>query len=105
MDERFYWLGFSAMSGVGPVKFALLLKNFGSAKDTWFVSEEELQEVLREKLQSEFKKFKDEFSVEEYLAKLKRAHVEFITLSDKEYPELFRKTNKPPFLFYIRGVV
>ncbi len=34
-DEKLYWLGFSAFPGVGPKRFALLRKYFGSAKKAW----------------------------------------------------------------------
>ncbi|HZQ29911.1 MAG TPA: hypothetical protein VFA93_02440 [Patescibacteria group bacterium] len=40
-NERNYWLAFSVFPGIGPKKFSLLLKTFGTAKKTWNGSEKD----------------------------------------------------------------
>ena len=43
MKERNYYLGFALVSGIGPKRFAQLLKTFKTAKKTWNASEDELR--------------------------------------------------------------
>ena len=42
MSERNYWLGFSAFSGIGPMKFKKLISRFGSAKNAWRATKSDL---------------------------------------------------------------
>ena len=46
MHEDTYWLGFSAFSGIGPLRFQKLLAAFGTAKNAWEAEESLLQVVL-----------------------------------------------------------
>ena len=41
-EDRCYWLGFYAFSGVGSKRFGLLKNYFGSAKAAWRARKEEL---------------------------------------------------------------
>lgn len=102
MDERSYWLGFSVFSGIGPVKFSSLLKKFGNAKEAWSAKQTDLNNVLGEKLANKFEDFRKEFSIENYLKKLEKKKVSFITKNDKEYPKLLKEIEKPPFVLYIK---
>lgn len=105
MDERFYYLGFSAFSGVGPVRFNNLLKRFGTAKDAWNAKNVKLKEVLGDVLSVKFEEFKNEFSIESYAKQLKDKKVSFFTLSDKEYPKLLKEIKNPPFVLYVKGEI
>jgi DNA processing protein len=86
MTERDYYLGFSTISGIGPAKFRKLLEEFKTAKAAW-------------------KAKKPDFSIENYLKKLKGKNVWFMTLRDKEYPELLKEIKNPPFVLYGKGQV
>ncbi|PIT89224.1 MAG: DNA-protecting protein DprA, partial [Candidatus Levybacteria bacterium CG10_big_fil_rev_8_21_14_0_10_36_7] len=103
MDERFYYLGFSAFPGIGPRKFEGLLKYFGSAKEGWNADQSDLKKVLGENLGSKLEDFRKKFSIEEYAQKLKDKNVWFVTINDKEYPELLKQIKRPPFLLYGKG--
>ena len=84
MSEREYWLGFSTVSGIGPAKFRKLLEEFGTAKAAW-------------------KAKKLDFSIENYLKELEKKDVWFLTLEDKDYPELLKQIRNPPFILYGKG--
>lgn len=113
MDERNYWLGFSSFPGIGPAKFKKLLDNFGSAKDAWqapggrpFWSEPQgrrLGKLIGEELAEKFDNFRNNFSIEKYAGELGNKDVSFVTLKDKEYPELLKKIKNPPFVLYAKG--
>ncbi len=102
MDERSYWLGFSAAYGIGPARFSRLLKQFGSAKDAWNASLTDLS-VIGEKTALQFDKFRNDFSIPEYEKKLKEQKVGYLTLLDSEYPKDLKKIKNPPFVLYGKG--
>ncbi len=103
MSERSYWLGFSSFSGIGPGKFALLIKEFGSAEKAWEAPFASLQKVLGQALTPQFVEFRDKFSISDYEKRLKKARVSFLILTDKDYPSLLSQIKKPPFVLYYKG--
>ncbi len=103
MGERDYYLGFSVANGIGPKKFDLLLRNFGSAKAAWEASEEKLSPILKPVLTAKFLKFQKEFDFEKYGEQLKKQKISFIALCDKEYPQLLKKIPNPPIVLYVKG--
>lgn len=103
-NELEYWLGFSAFPGIGPLRFKLLIKYFGTAKKAWLASERDLLKIgLGEKLTEHFIKFRQDFSLTEYQQKIDNLKINVITLNDKLYPELLKEIPDAPFLLYIRG--
>ncbi len=103
-DEKYYWLGFSAFPGIGPVRFKLLVDFFGSAKDAWDASYKDLVDInLGEKLVRKFVEFRDSFSVEKYAKELVTKKIKFITLKDSHYPKLLAQISDAPFVLYIKG--
>ena len=104
MDERRYWLALSVCNGIGPVRFQLLLRYFGSAKRAWDASLGELKESgIGEKLAQDVENFKKKFVLEEYEERLHRLQVTFFTLQDVDYPTLLKKIKKPPVVLYKKG--
>src|SRR6185437_2846394 len=81
-----------------------LLRFFGSAKNAWFATEKELTESgIGEKIATDVLSFKKSFSLEEYEEKLHKSNVTYFTLQDSGYPELLKKSNKPPHVLYKKG--
>lgn len=104
MDERVYWLGFSAFSGIGPKRFAQLLRYFGSAKDAWKTDVDDLlQADIGEVLAKKFVLFRDTFDLSGYVQSLQTNAVSYVTISDETYPSLLRGIINPPFVLYGKG--
>lgn len=104
MTERDYYLGFSLVSGIGPKTFAGLLKYFKTAEKAWNASSKELNNAgLGDKIILKFEKIREELSFIEYKRKLKLQKIDFVTIIDKEYPELLKKIPNPPILLFIKG--
>ena len=59
--------------------------------------------LIGEETAGKFDKFRGEFSIEDYIKKLKEKDVWFVTLQDKEYPELLKEIKNPPFVLYGKG--
>lgn len=99
-----YWLGLSAFPGIGPVRFRLLRDYFGTVKQIWVASVEDLRKTgLGEKLTQTFDSFRNTFDVVAYQKKLHDAHIGVVTIDDFRYPKLLKEIADPPFLLYVKG--
>ncbi|MDO8599826.1 MAG: DNA-processing protein DprA, partial [bacterium] len=105
MDERNYWLGFSAFPAIGPARFRKILKEFKTAKTAWNSARRRLAEAIGEEQAEKFEEFRKKFSIEKYLRELKKKNVWFVTLEDENYPKLLKEIKNPPFVLYGRGQV
>ncbi len=103
MLEREYILGLSVFPGIGSKRFAALLNKFGNAQNIWNASVFDLKNVIGEKLAFQFETFRKDFAISFYTQKLVQSRVEYITIGDKNYPSLLRKTPEPPFILYVTG--
>lgn len=103
-DEKDYWIAFSAFSPIGPKRFQLLRKYFGSARKAWGASGEKLLELdLSEKLVENFLDFRKTFDLTSYFLRLRKSGIKTITFEDKDYPENLKNLEDAPFLLYILG--
>ncbi len=98
-------MGFSNFSGVGPKKFDLLLRNFGSAKAAWNGSMSELEQVIGKSLTNKFVDFRGEFDIKRYENELVKKKISFICVSEKEYPQRLKKIKNPPIVLFVKGKI
>jgi DNA processing protein len=104
--ERECWIKISAFPKIGPKRFALLLKYFGSVKKIWEAKTGELIKAgIDEKLVLEFEQFRLGFDHASYFLRMEKQGIRVITIEDKEYPENLKKTDSRPFLLYIIGQI
>jgi DNA processing protein len=104
MDERNYYLGFALISGIGPKRFASLLKTFKTAKQAWEASETELKTAgLGNAFTQKLLDSRKEFNFSAYSQKMKQAKVGFVALCDKNYPQLLKKLDDSPLVLFTRG--
>ncbi len=104
MTEREAWIAFSAFPFIGPARFSLLRKYFGSVKKAFGAPIEEYKKIgFSEKLTGEFENFRKDFDIASYLLRLKRLRVKIILLEDKDYPELLKKIEDSPHTLYVRN--
>lgn len=103
MGERFYWLGFSVFSGVGPLRFKKLIAELGSAENAWNAKQTDLKIHLGDALAEKFEDFRSKFSIEKYSKTLIQKEISFLILTDPNYPLLLKQIKNPPFVLYIKG--
>lgn len=103
MRESDFYLAFSNVPGVGPIKFEKLIKHFGSAKKAWTASKSELEPLLKQSLTSRFLGFREEFDIEKYLKQLKKQRISYVSLADKNYPTLLSQIPNPPIVLFVKG--
>lgn len=103
VQESLYWLAFSAFPGIGPLRFKLLLKFFGSAKKIWEGSKGDLNKLLGSKLTEKFFHFQKIHSLEGFYHHLQQKKIKFITADNYGYPPLLKEITDSPFVLYYKG--
>lgn len=102
--EKKYSVGLSFFEGIGPLRFNVLKKYFGSAEKIYKASKEKLLETgLGDKLINNFCEFRQRFNLDQYVKAFLEKGITVITLEDKIYPPLLRQINSAPFIIYCLG--
>ncbi len=103
MDE--FSLGFSLFDGIGPKKYLMLIKKFGSAKDAWEkLDHSNVKDAgMSENLFQKFENFRKEFDPNFYLEKLKKTKVTFVSFEDPQYPGQLKDLDAPPIGIFCKG--
>lgn len=103
-EERLYWLAFSQIIGIGPKRFEVLRKYFGSAKEAFLAPESNLEKIgLPQNILKSFLWQKKNLDLNKINEELIRKQIGTLTTEDTEYPSLLKEISDPPFLFYYRG--
>lgn len=101
IDE--YSLAFS-VSNLGPKTFQKLINEFGSSKKAWEGERSKYYELsIKDKTFRDFDLFRNNFDIKEYIKKLDRENVRFVSFFDPEYPAGFKKLENPPIGIFSRG--
>ncbi len=105
LDELKYWIAFSRVVGIGPVRFKLLLDFFHQdVAVAWQASSVALAEAgLDQKIIKSFIKQRASIVPQQELDRLERLRVRVITWKDEAYPPLLRKIEYAPPVLYICG--
>ncbi|HBE26054.1 MAG TPA: DNA-protecting protein DprA, partial [Ktedonobacter sp.] len=107
MDELAYWVAFTRILGIGPVRFKLLLDYFHEDVSTaWKADSKELARAgLDQKIIESFIKQRASSNPQQELEKLERLRVQVITIKDKEYPPLLKEIYNAPSVLYVAGTL
>lgn len=98
-----FWIAFSHIPGVGPVRMQKLLDVFGSAQDAFYASEKSLQEVVGERIGCLIVKARRTLNPKKLQEEVEREKLQVLTIVDEAYPSLLREIYRPPFLLYLKG--
>ena len=105
-NDRHYYLAFSLVEGIGPVRFKLLLEYFGSAQKAWEAPKAELEKIgLNQKIVEQIVEKQKTFRPETYITDLAKKEISFITTADSDYPELLKQISDPPFVLFVKGKI
>jgi len=102
---KLYYLGFSHFLGIGPVKFSLLKKHFGSAKRAYLADKKELVKTIGVVLTEKFVDFRNKFDPVKKMEELKKKEIMVLAVDDEDYPESLRNISDPPICIYLRGSI
>jgi DNA processing protein len=105
LDELAYWIAFSRVTGIGPVRFKLLLDFFAEdVAAAWHASRQELLAAhLDQKTIDKFLLQRATILPQQELERLERLRISIITWKDDTYPPLLRKIEYAPPVLYLCG--
>jgi DNA processing protein len=103
-QERKYWVGFSLVKGIGPVRVERLLEHFGSLQAAWEAKPRQLIEAgIHNKLCQQMASIQKETSLDALLEEIHNSATQILTWADPAYPERLRNINQSPFVLYLKG--
>jgi DNA processing protein len=101
-----YWVGFSKVPGIGPVRFKALVDYFGDVGTAWQANPGELRAIgLDRRSVENLVKMRSSIRLEDELARLEKANVTVLTWDDPDYPSLLLKIPDPPLVLYVQGTL
>jgi DNA processing protein len=105
LDELAYWIAFSRVMGIGPVRFKLLLDFFAEdVAAAWHANRHELLAAhLDQKTIDKFLLQRATILPQHELERLERLRISIITWKDDTYPPLLRKIEYAPPVLYLCG--
>jgi len=106
MTEKEYLVGLYAFTFFGPKRLNLLISFFGSAKNIWKVSKNELINIgLSGKMVSKFFFHKKNFDFKNYFQKLKKLSIGVVSYREEKYPKNLLGLEDAPTILYIKGKI
>lgn len=100
-----YWIWFSTLKKVGPVKKMKLLEKFKSPEKIYKAKKNELlkDEGITEEVVFEIEKSKDIDLILKYEEYIKKHDISLINVLDKAYPEKLKNIYVPPITLFAKG--
>jgi DNA processing protein len=101
-DQLKYWLALFSVPNIGPIRYASLVKHFGTPEKVLSASEKELSQLpdMGPVIASNLRNHVSWKEAEEQLRLLEKNQVRMVTFKDQEYPRnLLSIYDPPPFLF------
>lgn len=107
LEELAYWIAFSRVLGIGPVRFKLLLDYFhDDAAAAWHADSKTLAQAgIDQKIVDSFLKQRATIAPQQELEKLERLRIRVITWKDKTYPALLKEIDHAPPVLYVAGTL
>lgn len=107
LDELAYWIAFSRVLGIGPVRFRQLLDFFeGDVAAAWRADSTTLAHAgIEQKVLNSFIKQRATIVPEKELERLEKLRISIITWKDATYPPLLRRIEYAPPVLYMCGAM
>ncbi|TMD83795.1 MAG: DNA-protecting protein DprA, partial [Chloroflexi bacterium] len=107
LDELAYWVAFTRILGIGPVRFKMLLDYFhDDVAAAWNANWKELAQAgLDQSIIDSFIRQRASSNPQRELEKLERLRVQVITIRDNAYPSLLKEISNAPTVLYVAGTL
>ncbi|MBM4466035.1 MAG: DNA-protecting protein DprA [Chloroflexi bacterium] len=106
MAEVKYWVGFSSVRGIGPMRFRALLDHFGDLETAWLADAQELKEAgLDQRALENLVTARSTISLDKELEKIERQGARVLTWDDPAYPPRLLNIYNPPPVLYVKGEI
>jgi DNA processing protein len=106
MSDKTYWVALALTIGIGPKTFANLIEAFGSPRNVFRASYEDLRAIPRVTDEIAIAIRSADFDhIEQELYSLSEEGIAVLTLDDEAYPALLKQIGDAPPVLFIRGVL
>lgn len=104
MSDLRYWVGFSEVRGIGPLRLRALLDMYGSIERAWHAAPEQLHSVgVDSRSVANLVRARSEVNLDQRLERLREIGVQVLTWESPDYPHLLLETHAPPPVLYVKG--
>lgn len=105
-DDIGYWISFSKINGLGPVKLYSIFKYFNNIKDAWNAEPEEFLNIdnINQNNVEQIREAKLNINPIKEADLLNKENIKAITLVDEDYPFMLKQMHDPPFVLYYKGI-
>jgi DNA processing protein len=101
-----YWLGFSLIPGVGPVRFGQLENRFKTLEAAWEAGPSDLRQAgLEDAIVRSINQAKPKIDLDAEWNKLNKLGIRLINWHDKGYPKRLKEIHDRPALLFIKGEI
>ena len=106
-NELAYWVAFSRVIGIGPVRFRLLLDFFNDDVEVaWRADSKTLAQAgLDLKIIDSFLRQRVSINPQQEMERLSKYRIHVITCNDKLYPPLLKQIDHAPPVLYVAGTL
>ncbi len=105
MSETPYYVAFSHLSGIGPLKFAKLRELFGTVEQAYNAERGVIKELLGDNLTDKFFAFKTQFDPQRKTQEIVKKGIQIITQEMAAYPNSLKNIPDPPICLYVKGSI
>lgn len=106
-NKQLYYLALSKVKGIGYARLNKLISFFGDIKNVWDASAKEWVEALGgyPKIYDEFLAVKERVDIIKYHDNIIKKGINYLTLEDRDYPELLKQIHDPPLILFYKGTL
>ncbi len=104
MSDLKYWLGFNAVSGIGPAKIQALLGYFGDLESAWRATESQLRDIgFDVRAIESLRETRPTLDLDRLVGLVEASGAHALTWNDPDYPALLRQISAAPPVIFVRG--
>lgn len=106
IEEKQYKIWISLIKNLGIKKYNKLIQNFGSKKEIWKLSKNQIQKVgIDEQVAEMLTNKQIKKDIERHIKYMEKNNIEIISIEETEYPQLLKQIPNPPINIYLKGNV
>lgn len=102
-EEHLFHLAFSHFSAIGPARFQLLYRTFGTAKKAYGAGEQKIASLIGGGVAARFAAFRKGFRIEQAQRYLEQNGIRYFSIHDSGYPEPLRSLSDAPVGLFVKG--
>lgn len=102
-SEMPYYLAFSHFLGIGPMKFAGLVAQFGSVQKAYGADTTQIEKIVGRSYAQKWSRFRSTFDPVAKLQELEKKEIVILTQEDDRYPLQLKQIADAPICLYVKG--